>query len=257
MHMRKIILSCFILINMSVAAQLTPVPSGVIHWNDLEIKKDGMRESRKLAEGTTPEFGYFEIHATTQAKGAPPKPVHTQKDIEELIIIKEGTMKCVVGDQTAELSTGSILLIPPMESQYFENIGDGPLTYYVLMFRSGNMDMERSKKAGGSLLLNIDSTNYTEKAGRGTRPFFDRPTAMCANFEMHTTRLTAIGPSHAPHQHVDTEIILIIDGSVSMDIDGSSYTGVAGDLFLVESGKMHGVKNATEQPCNYYAFKWR
>ena len=57
---------------MNNFAQLKPITSGVFHWNDLPVKKDNQRESRKIFEGTTPEFEYFEIHATTQYKGAYP-----------------------------------------------------------------------------------------------------------------------------------------------------------------------------------------
>jgi mannose-6-phosphate isomerase-like protein (cupin superfamily) len=145
-----------------------------------------------------------------------------------------------------------------MESQTFENTGDGPLTYYVFMFRTKDtMNMERCNKAGGALLLQYDSLAYTEKNNKGTRKYFDRPTAMCENYEMHITYLKEKGPSHAPHQHKDTEIILVIDGQTEMTIDGQHYTGSAGDLYIIESGKMHGVGNAADAPCNYFAFKWR
>jgi len=214
-----------------------PITSAVFHWSELPVKKDGPRESRKIAEGATSEFEYFEIHATTQAKGAAPRPAHTQKDIEEVIIIKEGTAKCTIGNKTATLSKGSVLLIPPQESQTIENVGNGPLTYYVFMFRSRKgMNMERSNAAGGALLLNYDSLAYSEKNNRGTRKYFDRPTAMCENYEMH---------------------ILMIDGNTSMTIDGKTYTAGPGDFYIIESGKLHGVSNATDKPCTYFAFKWR
>ena len=243
---------------METFSQLKPVESGVIHWADLLAKKSDKREGRKIAEGTTNEFEYFEIHATTQEKGATPRPAHTQKDIEEMIIIKEGTMKCTIGTKTAVLGAGSVLLIPPLESQNFENTGDGPLTYYVFMFRSKKpMNMERSTQAGGALLLNYDSLSYKEANNKGTRKYFDRPTAMCENYEMHITYLKEKGPSHAPHQHLDTEIILIINGNTEMMIDGKNYTAGPGDLYLAESGKLHGISNASEKPCSYFAFKWR
>ncbi len=243
---------------MNTFAQLQPIESGVFKWNSLPVKKEAQRESRKLLEGTTAEFEYFEIHATTQMKGAIPRPAHTQKDIEELIIIKEGIMKCTIGGKTSVLGKSSVLLIPPLQAQVFQNIGDGPLTYYVLMFRSRKpMNMQRSDSAGGALLLNYDSLAYTEKNNRGNRKYFDRTTAMCANYEMHITYLKQKGPSHAGHQHVDTEIILVIDGDAEMTIDGKNYTGGPGDLFIAESGKMHQVGNTNEKPCSYFAFKWR
>lgn len=255
----KVVLICtLLLIAMNTFAQPDQVTSGIFHWTELTVKKGNQREGRRIAEGKTAEFSYFEIHATTQEKGAIPRPPHAQKDIEELIIIKEGTVKCSIGNKTSVLGAGSVVLIPPLESQTFENVGDGPLTYYVFMFRSAKpIDMERSNKSGGPLLLNADSIPYSEKNDKGGKKYFDRPTAMCENYEMHITYLKKKGPSHDPHRHVDTEMILVIGGEVEMSVDGTVYHGSPGDLFLAESGKMHQVGNASDIPCSYFAFKWR
>jgi quercetin dioxygenase-like cupin family protein len=240
------------------SSQISPIGSGVYHWKELDVKKDKQRESRNILAGSTNEFSWFEIHATTQEKGAVPKTPHKQEDVEELIIIKEGILKCTIGTRTATLDAGGVLLIPPGEMQSFENTSDGPATYYVLQFRSKKAaDMERSAKAGGVLFINDDTLLYTEKNKRGTRKYFNRPTATCENFEMHVTTLFEKGPSHAAHTHVDTEIILVITGEVEMTIDGKYYKAEAGDLFIAESGKLHGVGNASEKPCSYFAFKWR
>jgi gentisate 1,2-dioxygenase len=126
------------------------------------------------------------------------------------------------------------------------------------MFRAkDSMNIERSNRAGGVLLLNADSLPLTKTARGATKKYFDRPTATCANYEMHITQLSQKGPSHAPHQHVDTEIILIIDGETEMMIDGKNYKAGPGDIYIAESGKMHGISNATDKPCSYFAFKWR
>jgi quercetin dioxygenase-like cupin family protein len=246
------------LIAMTATAQLKPITSGVYHWNELPVKKDVQREFRSIMEGTTNEFSYFEVHATTQEKGATPKPPHAQTDIEELMIIKEGKMKATIGNKVSILGAGSVLLIAPGDMQTFENVGDGPLTYYVFQFRSRNgVDMERNNKAGGSLLLNADSLPFKESTKGAGKKYFDRPTATCSNYEIHITQLNKKGPSHAPHTHVDTEIILVIDGEAEMTIDGKDYKASAGDMIIAESGKLHGVGNATEKPCSYFAFKWR
>ena len=255
----KILLTClFYIITINAFTQLQPVPSGVFHWNDAPVTKGDQREGRKIAAGTTNEFDYFEIHASTQEKGALPRPPHAQKDREELIIVKEGKMKCTVGNETKIVGPGSVLLIPPLEMQTFENIGNGALTYYVFVFRSKKpMDLARSKKAGGLLILLADSLAFKKTEKGGTRKYFDRPTAMCENLEMHVTQLSHAGPSHAPHQHIETEIILVIEGNTSMIIDGKNYTAGPGDLYIAESGKMHGISNASDKPCSYFAFKWR
>ena len=79
----------------------------------MPLKKDSQRLTRKLDEGPGNEFEYFEIHATSQLKEAIPRPAHTQKDIEELIIIKEGTMTSTIGNTTAVPGKRNVLLIPP------------------------------------------------------------------------------------------------------------------------------------------------
>jgi len=256
--MRRLLLVLLQGVAINALAQLHPVASGVYHLQDLTVKKEEGRETRQIMEGTTNEFEYFEIHATTQQKGAKPKPAHSVKDAEELIIVKEGSMKLIAGSKTGELNAGSIALIPPQVSQSIENIGDGPLTYYVLKFRSKKpMNLARSDSAGGTLMINDDTLKVATVAKGATIKYFDRATAMCDNYEMHITKLTYKGPSHAPHQHLATEIILITEGEVEMTIDGKTSTGTAGDLFIVESGLMHGVGNAAEKPCVYFAFKWR
>lgn len=174
--MKNILLILMQIIAVNTFAQLQPVGSGVFTWNNLPVKKEAQRESRKLAEGTTAEFEYFEIHATTQMKGATPGPVHTQKNLEELIIIKEGTMKCTIGNKTATLGKGSVLLIPPLQSQLFENTGDGPLTYYVLMFRSRKpMNMQRSDSAGGALLLTMIHWRIPKRITKATENILTAP----------------------------------------------------------------------------------
>lgn len=256
--MKHIISLLLLTATLQAAAQLQPVGYGVFHFNESPVTKDVLRESRKMAEGTTAEFDFFKVHVTTQQKGATPRPAHAQKDIEELIIIKEGTMKCTVGSSTTTLGKGSILLIPPGEMQAVENTGNGPLTYYVFQFRSKNgMNTIRSANAGGTLLQNADTLAYTEKDGKGTRKYFDRPTAACERFEMHTTTLNNAGPSHTPHQHVETEIILLMEGEAEMTINGQNFKGSAGDFFIAETGKLHGISNTGNTACSYFAFKWK
>jgi len=49
----------------------------------------------------------------------------------------------------------------------------------------------------------------------------------------------------------------MIEGETAMNIDGKQYTAGPGDLYMIESGKMHGINNTSEKPCSYYAFRWK
>ena len=56
---------------------------------------------------------------------------------------------------------------------------------------------------------------------------------------------------------VGTVVILMIDGETEIIIDGKTYKAGPGDFYIIESGELHGVANATDKPCSYFAFKWR
>jgi len=246
------------LMTLPLFAQPQPIASGLYAWANLPVKVEAERETRLVFEGTCPRFKYLKIHATTQKQGAKPRPAHTNEDTEEVIIVKEGKAKFTIGTQTAVLGAGGVVLILPQEMQSVENVGDGPLTYYVMRYRSEKpMDIERGKAAGGSLLLNKDSLEFKPSERGGGRVYFNRPTAMCENFEMHVSRLIKKGPSHAPHNHPDNEIILAVEGDPEITIEGKGYKGTVGDLYFINSETSHNSGNGSEVPCLYFAYRWR
>lgn len=243
---------------LSSSAQLQPVASGVYEWTKLPVKVEEERETRSVFQGTCPRFSFFAVHVTTQKQGARPRPAHANEDIEEVIIIKEGRAKFTIGSQSGILGAGGVALVLPQEMHSLENVGDGPLTYYVMRYRSEKpMDIARGKAAGGSLLLNKDSLEFKPSARGGGRVYFDRPTAMCENFEMHVTMLNKKGPSHAPHSHTDNEIILAIEGDTEINIDSTPLKGTAGDLYFIPSEILHNAGNAADTPSMYFAYRWR
>jgi (S)-ureidoglycine aminohydrolase len=119
------------------------------------------------------------------------------------------------------------------------------------------VNLERGIAAGGSMMLNADSLVFKPTEKGGGRAYFDRATAMCERLEMHVTQLNKKGPSHAPHSHAETEIILIISGETEMTIDGKEFKAGPGDFYFVNSDLFHGLRNASDTPCSYFAFKWK
>jgi (S)-ureidoglycine aminohydrolase len=72
---------------------------------------------------------------------------------------------------------------------------------------------------------------------------------------MHVTRLDRKGESHAPHQHEDMEIILMVSGDSEMLIGDKHYKASAGDMYFIPSGLLHGIQNVNEAPCSYFALR--
>lgn len=254
----KTLLTCIFSLTASIAfAQLQAVSPGVYRWVDRPVKVYSDRESGAFLEGTSPHFDYLKIHATTQYPGAKPSPLHANDDMEELIIVKEGTMKATIDGKSKLLGAGSVVLIMPQQLQTLENAGNSKLSYYVMKYKSKKpMNIERGLTNGGSMMLNADSLEFKKTEKGGGRAYFDRQTAMCERLEMHVTQLNKKGPSHNPHAHVETEIILVISGKTEMTIDGKEYTAGPGDFYFVNSELFHGIRNANDEPCSYFAFKW-
>ncbi|MEZ4883996.1 MAG: cupin domain-containing protein [Chitinophagales bacterium] len=249
-------LSCFS--SKTPAIQLKPVKSGVYKWAEHIVTEGESRETRKILEGTSPHFEYLKIHATTQFPGAKPNEARTNDEFEECIIVKEGKMKITIEDKSEVLETGGVVLLMPNDTHIIENVGDSNLTYYVMKYKSKKkMDLERGQDAGGSIMLKKSALPFGHSVRGGGIAYFDRPTAMCERFEMHITQLNQKGPSHNPHVHEETEIILVLSGETEMTIDGKEYKGITGDFYFMNSQLLHGVRNASDEPCSYFAFKWK
>ena len=256
--MRIAVAFVFFHVTSLAMAQLKPVESGLYQWKAHHAETGNNRQSRKILEGISSHLSYLEIHATTQFPGANPSNAHANDDIEECILVKEGTMEVSIEGRKATLGAGGVILLMPRQMHSIKNVGSSNLTYYVIRYRSKEkMDLERGLNAGGSLVLNTDSLSFKPNSRGGVRAYFDRPTAMCERFEMHVTQLNARGPSHEPHSHDETEIILVISGKTEMTIDAKIYQGNEGDIYLMESQLQHGIRNASDEPCSYFAFKWK
>ena len=56
-----------------------------------------------------------------------------------------------------------------------ENVGDGPLTYYVMMYTAKKpMDVDRGNKAGGLMSLNSEDLEFETTSKGGKIRYFDR-----------------------------------------------------------------------------------
>jgi len=257
MKSRYVLLALFSLLALPAYAQLPTVNSGVYRWSEHPVEVSEGRESRKILEGESPYFEYFEVHATTQAVGASASKAHANEDIEELIIVKDGLVRVTIEKESKIMGAGSVVLLMPQQMHSLENVGDVPLTYFVLRYRAKHpMDLERGVSSGGSLTLDVAELPLKASSRGAGRRYFDRSTAMCTRLEMHVTQLHRKGPSHEPHAHSETEIILVLSGETEMLIEGELHKAGPGDFYLVAADLHHGVGNAADKPCSYFAFKW-
>jgi len=84
-----------------------------------------------------------------------------------------------------------------------------------------------------------------------------RPTATLDELEMHVTTLKAGEAAHAPHQHPDEELMIVLQGTLEAFNDGATKRIGAGSAIFQASNEMHGVKNAGTDSASYYVIRWK
>ncbi len=255
--MKTLILSLNVL-GASAMAQIDSLTSNVYRWHDLKVEKSEARERRQILEGSTTDLEYFEIHATTVEPKKSPHAGHSHDDTEELVIVKEGTLKVTIKDESRILGPGSIALAMPGEQHGLENASDTPATYYVFRYRSKSpVNIERGKKAGGSFMVNRNDVAMQKTETGGRRQHFDRATSMFERFEMHVSTLNAGLTNHKTHTHRAEEFVLITQGEVEMQIGDSFHKAAAGDLIFLASEIPHALRNIGSEQTEYFAFQWQ
>ncbi|MDX2045825.1 MAG: cupin domain-containing protein [Chitinophagaceae bacterium] len=256
--MKYILLIGFVIyVSLATAQKTDSLAPYVYRWSNLEAIKEDTRIRRQILEGSTTSLSYFEVHASTLESGKAPHPPHKHDDQEELMIVLEGTVKITINGISKILGSGSIAFAMPGDEHGIENAGTTQATYYILKYKGRFPNHERGKQAGGSFMLDWNDLQ-TRNTGKGyRRDFFNRATSQLAQFEMHTTALNADSASHAPHTHVQEEIILILRGNVTMHIDGKLFPASYGDVVFLPSRIPHALLNTGKEQCEYFAFQWR
>lgn len=244
-------------LTLSVMAQQSVVPSKVYKLSAAEVISRESGKRMPLLLGSSRDFDFLEMHATSLVPGASPHAPHAHDDIEELIIVKDGVLEVDIEGNTQNLEAGSVAMIMPGDQHGIRNGSSAGVTYYTLRYRSkAPKDDARGSDAGGSFVQHWEDVKYRSHDRGGVRSFFERPTAMCERFEMHVTTLNAGLQSHPPHQHRAGEIILMIEGKSKEQINDQFYEGEAGDFYFLESESLHTIENIGSDACMYFAFQF-
>ena len=88
--------------------------------------------------------------------------------------------------------------------------------------------------------------------GSQTRHVLKGKLASGESLEVHETTLPPGGSPHPPHKHVHSEMWLIREGTLELNVNGSTYQLGPGGVGFVQSNELHGVKNVGATPANYF-----
>ena len=104
-------------------------------WQDLSPKKTDVGELRNVVRQPTRTLEELEMHITTLKPHTASHPPHTHPN-EELVIVKEGTLRAHVNGVEIEVGPGSVLFFASMQPHAVQNTGDTPATYHVINWKS-------------------------------------------------------------------------------------------------------------------------
>ncbi len=107
--------------------------SAFFNWADFKATTTKIGERRNVFDAPTPTLANFECHITTLNPGESPHAPHRHAD-EEIMILKEGTLAAIQGDQTNTVNAGGIIFEAANELHGLINIGTNRATYFVIKY---------------------------------------------------------------------------------------------------------------------------
>lgn len=244
----------FIAILLAFITSGQTIQSDVYSWKNLPVAQRETGERRQIADGAGAVNDNIEIHATTLEPGKAPHASHKHPE-EELIIVKEGTVKMTINGKSQLLGPGSIAYVMPNDEHGMLNEGTTKATYYVLRYRA-KKDSMKMERASESIMINWNDVAFKAHDKGGRRDFFEKATPIFRRFEMHVTTLNPGLKSHDPHTHKAEEIVLLVEGEGEMVIGSETKKTEAGDVIFLGSNVSHAISNTGTKPCTYFAFQW-
>ena len=81
-------------------------------------------------------------------------------------------------------------------------------------------------------------------------------TATVDQLEMHVTKLNPGMEPHAPHRHVNEELIILREGEVETLSNGKWIKAEPGSVIFNASNSLHGLRNIGTTPAVYHVINW-
>lgn len=132
---------------VSLAQEAKPkaiMGSVAVDWTQMQVKKTAKGESRQVFRAPTATLDELECHITTLNPGEMAHPAHQHPD-EELLIIKDGSVECLVAGELKRLGPGSVVFQAANQLHSIRNVGEGPATYHVIKWNSPGMLKSKGK----------------------------------------------------------------------------------------------------------------
>jgi len=102
-----------------------------------------------------------------------------------------------------------------------------------------------------------DSAKVTHEPFGDVHVYFDGPTDQLKSMTAGSLKLKAGMEPHPPHQHPEEEIMVVMEGSGEIVVDGKVTPAGPGSMMYCAGHKLHGIRNTGTAPLLFYYFKWK
>ncbi len=92
-------------------------------------------ERRAVFNGSTGLLTTLECHITTLKPGEVSSAPHNHPGVEEVTVLREGTVEIQINDTKQIIGPGSVFYFAPEAMSAIKNIGTTPATYTVISIR--------------------------------------------------------------------------------------------------------------------------
>lgn len=113
------------------------------------------------------------------------------------------------------------------------------------------------KPVMGSSIFEWEAVAVKEQKTGARRQFFQAPTATLDELECHATTINPGESPHAPHRHVEEEIMVVKEGTVEALVNGETRRAGPGSVIFQASNQLHGLRNVGTTQATYHVFKWK
>ena len=109
-----------------------------------------------------------------------------------------------------------------------------------------------SKKVLTAASYKYEDLTVKQNGLNQSRAVFDGLTHTNFPVELHMTRLAPGQMPHAPHHHVNEEVMMLKNGELEIMQGGVTSRVTAGSIVYVQSNVEHGWKNIGTEPAEYF-----
>ncbi|EDY82785.1 Cupin domain protein [Verrucomicrobiia bacterium DG1235] len=241
--------------SIAIAEESTTLKSCVFDWNTRVEKPTGVGIYRGVTDKPSETLERFECHITTLHAGNESHPPH-QHPQEEFIILQEGELDVHINGVDHRIGAGGMFFFASYDWHAVHNVGDGPATYLVFNYESGETrKVRREPAANWAPKTALASAVFPWSDGNGAREFFNSPTVTLNNLKGAITQLAPGENSAKSTSNPAATVLAVRDGELDVTINGEHSKIGRGSIVFISSNDKHTLSNSGDSDTVYYVFQ--